>query len=239
MKKLTVIIALMLALVFAACALTACNGKGGQSGGGSVDGPSSAESSPAESSSPADVSSPAEDSSDDLGIPPELVGTWVTADDSFVLTIDGDGYMAEGPNYSEYIYFYTYTVSDDLIYRSDTESGTHETLKFQLGEDVLTLIGEDGSAETYCRRAIIGDDNPLYGSWVAANGSDSINFWEIGSGGFVENGLSRSFSYCLRGDRVTIADGGINAYKFEIDGDTLTLYSAESGEAWREYKRGE
>ena len=242
MKKTLRFIALTLALVFAACALTACNGNGGQSGEGSVDGPSSAESSPAESSSLEDVSSAegsSGESSAEAGVPAGLIGTWVTADDSFVLTIDGDGYMAEGPNYSEYIYYYTYTVSGNVIERADRESESRDTLKFELGEDVLTLNYGDDASETYCRRGIVGDDNPLYGSWVAANGSDTVNFWEIGSGGFVENGLSRSFSYCLRGDRVTIADGAINAYRFEIDGDTLTLYSAESGEAWREYKRAE
>ena len=238
MKKLTFIIALTLARVFAVCALTACNGNGGQSGGGSVDEPSSAESSPAESSSPADVSSSVEDSSDDYGVPPELIGTWVTADNSTVLTIDGDGYMAEGPNYSEYIFFYTYTVSGEVIDRTDRESESRDTLKFELGEDVLTLISEDGSAETYCRRGIIGDVDPLDGEWHGEN-SETIGFSQ-GSGWIVKiNGTSGMFSYCLRGDRVTIADGSINAYKFEIDGDTLTLYSVETGEARASYKRAE
>ena len=230
---------LIITFIVLVAAIFAFAGCGNTAGGASTVEPSSSvqDQSSAESSSVEESSSSEESSLPATGVPEGLVGTWVTEDDSFVLTVGEDGSMAEGPNYSEYIYFYTATFSGNTIYRTD-DRGKHSTITMELDEDLLTLTFEDGSVGKYCRRGVVGEIDALYGEWLNEDGSVSINFYG-GSGGFVENGESRMFSYCIRGDKVTIADGSINAYRFEISGDTLTLYSAQSGEVRATYRRAD
>lgn len=224
MKKLSVIVALILAVMLGAGMLSGCAKDGNSSGGGAstADPSSSAQDQSSESSLPS------------TGVPEGLVDDWVTEDNSYVLSVGEDGSMAEGANYSEYVDFYTCSFSGNTLYRTD-ESGKHATISFELEDDVFTMQFEDGSVESYYRRGAADGADPFAGEWNAEDGA-AVSFGD-GFGWIVRDGKAGMFSYSVRESKVTIIDGEVDSYRFEISGDTLTFYSMETDEACEVFTR--
>lgn len=179
-------------------------------------------------------------------IPPELLGTWVTIDDSFAMTFTDDGRIAEGPNYTDTLILSTYTVSGNTIYRT-YEDGERSNITYELGGDVLTLHYKNGNVVTYYRKGSGGGGGSgggsVEGDWVVTDSDGRLVegllvTFHNGKETIYAGGDSRSYSYRVSGNLLTVTHETSDAvYRFEVSGNKMYFYSPDDGDLWISFKR--